>query len=234
MPNHARPTRSRRIPGGHRFAALAISLPLSAALTAAAVESSDLSWLAWMSLLPLFWAIRSLKPVGAMLSGALWGGCLAAFLVAGPAPAISPAFSSLALLAAVPALYAGICSRLTRSIGFNPIMLGLGWILVEVALKPVGLRHGLLASTLADGSAVLWIGRLLGSVFVAALVVCANASLLAVLSSTRLRFRSNRSSAAPLPSAPGFLSWQTSFLVQHPGLRQMYPRAPPPQLASQE
>lgn len=215
------------MPGGHRFAALAISLPLSAALTAAAAQSGQHSWLAWISLLPLFWAIRSLGPLPATLSGALWGGCLAAFLVAGPAPAISPAFSSLALLAAVPALYAGICSRLTRSIGFNPIMLGLGWILVEMALKPVGLRSGLLAGTQADQSSILWIAHVFGYVFAAFLLACANASLVAVLHNAHCAFPSQRAPGESpdvqrCPVAPH----RTPCLSLPP--RRVYPRAPPP------
>ena len=229
MPIHARPTRSRRIPGCHRFAALAISLPLSAALTAAAVESGQHCWLAWISLLPLFWAIRSLGPLGATLSGALWGGCLYAFLATGAAPAIPPALWTAALLTVVPGCYAASCSLLTRRIGFNPLILGLGWIAVEIALRPLGLDRGLLAGTQTGMTLADWVSSFFGYALVALLLVCANASLVSILSGVRLSRPACRSLAGS-PNAVARPPSQVFLVIQSWLLRQAQPRAPPIQV----
>ena len=65
--------------------ALGVSLVLSALLTAATLRSPDLHWLAWFSFLPLFVALRSLRPMPAALTGGLWGACLYLFVAGGPA-----------------------------------------------------------------------------------------------------------------------------------------------------
>ena len=215
--------------GCPRLAALAASLVLSACLTAAALRSRDCSWVAWLSLLPLFWAVRSLRPTAAALCGAFWGAWLYLCSTAGPAPPVASTPLALGLLTAVPAIYAGLCSRLTRRIGFNPLMLALGWILVEMALKPLGLDQGLLASTQSDATHVPWISRLLGSVFVAALVVCANASLVGILSGARLSFPASRSLGGS-PNAGARALAQVVLPIQSWTLRQAQPRAPPIQV----
>ena len=217
---------AQNLRGCPRLAALAASLVLSACLTAAALRSRDCSWVAWLSLLPLFWAVRSLRPTAAALCGAFWGAWLYLCSTAGPAPPVASTPLALGLLTAVPAIYAGLCSRLTRRIGFNPLMLALGWILVEMALKPLGLDQGLLASTQSDATHVHWIGRLLGYVFVAALVVCANASRLALLGSGR----SKSLPQTPLPGLPNSEACHpSSVCLRFLALRQAYPRAPPSQ-----
>ena len=201
------------------------SLALSAFLTAAALGTPDHPWVAWISLLPLFWVIRTLRPAPALVCGAVWGACLYAF-AAGALPVIPPSARSLALLTAIPAAYACLGALASRTIGFNPLLLGLGWILVEVALRPLGLRHGLLAGTQGDGVIVDWLGRLLGYLFVAFLVVCVNASLLAVLNSARLSLPLQRSSAQRPSSGVCHLP-RTSPCLQLWALRRGYPRAPP-------
>ncbi len=220
----------RRRSGCSRWAVWGAALALSAALTTAALKSADAWWLAWMSLLPLFWAIRSLGCLPAALAGGVWGGCLYAFSVAGPNPAVPPAFVSAALMTTVPSLYAGLCSGLTRLIGFNPIILGLGWILAEMALRPLGVPHGLLAGTQAEGWAVLWIGHILGSVFVAALLVCANASLLVVVCKFRPRIPCWEAHAG-LPDSPTEPTLATSVRGGRWAWRPGRPRAPPIQAA---
>ena len=61
---------------------LAGALALSALLMSVAVRSDACAWPAWISLLPLFWAIRTLSPFKATLCGALWGLCLYTFATA--------------------------------------------------------------------------------------------------------------------------------------------------------
>jgi len=160
-----------------------------------------------------------------MLCGGLWGLCLYLFVAAAGSviPSTTPA---LALLTIIPAAYAGLGALLTRRIGFNPLVLGLGWVLVEVALKPLGLRSGLLAGTQAGGTLVYWVGQVLGYVLVAFLVAYVNASLLAVLTCARLSvFRQKSLAELPDPWAHPALPrfWFVPLLAP----RQAYPRVPP-------
>jgi apolipoprotein N-acyltransferase len=146
------------------------------------------SWIAWFGLLPLFLAIRILRPIAAALAGAFWGICFYFFSATGSIGVISPTVQSLALLTIVPALYTFFGALLTRLVGFNPLLLAFGWIVLELALKPLGLQQGLLACTQSQGPFLHWISNLLGYAFVAFLVACVNASVLSILSIARLRF----------------------------------------------
>ncbi|MGB2988160.1 MAG: hypothetical protein WBE26_20010, partial [Phycisphaerae bacterium] len=56
-----------------KAAGLVLSLVASAYLMAHAITSPGYSWLGWLTLLPLFFAIRVCRPVIATLSGAVWG-----------------------------------------------------------------------------------------------------------------------------------------------------------------
>jgi uncharacterized membrane protein len=74
----------------------------------------------------------------------------------------------------------------TRRVGFSPLVLGAGWILVEFALRPLALRYGLLAPSLDT----LWvgiIGRIFGYVMMAFFVAYASAWLLAIISRIQVR-----------------------------------------------
>lgn len=214
------------VAGCTKAVVLASSIVATALLMALALTSPAYSSLAWISLLPLFWAIRFQGPTTAAFCGALWGISLYFFCSVGTAPAIVPTLFSLILLAAIPALYAGLGSLLTRAIGFNPLMLACGWILVEVALKPLRLHQGLLAGSLADSVHFHWLARLLGYVFVAFLVACANASLVGILSATRLTFPVSASSTGS-PNDVKWLPTQVVLVILSWTLRQANPRAPP-------
>ena len=173
-----------------KAATLALSLIVSALLVALSLASPDHAWLRWSAfggLLPLFVAIRVLRPGRAMLCGALWGLSLYAFCVAVFNTGVSDALSSLALLAAIPAIYAYLAAKLTRWIGFSPFVLGVTWMGVELAFKPLGLHTGLLAGTQADGTLIHWLGGALGYVLVAFVVAYVNAALLSALQAARLR-----------------------------------------------
>jgi apolipoprotein N-acyltransferase len=171
--------------GCAQFAGVALSLVLSALVMAAALQSSSVSWLAWVGLLPLFLAVRIFGPLRAALAGAIWGACLYGFASSGPDPSIAPQLPAFVLLVYLLGVYAACASLVTRAIGFNPIVLAIGWILLESGLKPLNLHYGLLASTQTDGLLHAWFGRALGYVFVAFLVAYANASLLAFLTHAR-------------------------------------------------
>ncbi|MBN1392296.1 MAG: hypothetical protein JW947_05775 [Sedimentisphaerales bacterium] len=205
---------------------LIVSLVLSALFMAMAVSSNACSWLAWFGLLPLFLAIRVLRPLAAILAGAVWGVCFYFFSGADIAPAISPTLQSLVLLTIVPALYACFGAFVTRRFGFNPLFLAFGWMLVEFALQPVGLQQGLLASTQSASVALHWVSRMLGYVFVAFLVACVNASLLSIFSTARLRIPRGNLSVVPPLSEVYHIS-QTLLYFRLINIFLGYSRAPP-------
>lgn len=165
-----------------KSAALILSLVAGAFLMAMSLGSSGCFWLGWLTLLPLFVAIRALRPWRATLCGALWGLSLHVFGVSVFETGISSGLSSLALLTAIPAAYALLASWVTRRIGFSPFVLGVSWMGVELALRPLGLHHGLLAATQGDSTLVHWLGGALGYVLVAFVVALTNAVLLLLLS----------------------------------------------------
>lgn len=224
---------SKRLPGP-RAVALAVSLAFSASLTAVALRGPDHRGLAWISFLPLFAAVRWLRPPLAATAGGLWGACLYLSCTAGPTPAIDASLLSLALLTAVPAVYTGLAARPAWAIGFNLLLLALGWTLLEAALrlhghKPLALYQGLLPGVQSEPAHHHWLIRLLPRVSVAFPVAWANASVLVILSGVRLRFPRPRSFEWSPQSGICPLA-QTVVLVRHLGPRQAQPRAPPIEL----
>ncbi|MCH8149384.1 MAG: hypothetical protein IH987_15615 [Planctomycetes bacterium] len=222
-------------------AALTVSLALSAYLVSVAMMAPHLHWLAWISFLPLFVVVRSLRPPAAMLAGEFWGGCLFLFFFfAGATPvdtlraAVVPSPWLLAVLIVIPAVYIGLAAQPNRSIGFKLLTLALGWTLLEAVLhlhNPSGPHEGLLAGSQADGPQLHWLARLFGYVSVAFLVALTNASLVSVLSGARLSYPACRSSAG----SPNIVAWllsQVDIAIQSWALRQVYPRGPPIQVAA--
>jgi apolipoprotein N-acyltransferase len=169
-----------------QWLATALSLALGALLAALMQGRPHQQWLACLSLLPLFLAIRTHRGVGAMICGAMWGGCLSYFCsLTNPSFAL-PSVLSVVLVVAAPAVYAGFAARLTAAIGFNPLILGLGWVFVEAILASAGFPRGLLAAASAEYPFLAHISNLLGYLFVAFLGAWANASLLAIFSRIRI------------------------------------------------
>ena len=198
-------------------------------------------WLAWISFLPLFVVIRSLRPPAAALAGGFWGACLYLFCTAGSTPtvdtvvpSIAPSAWLLALLILIPAVYVGLAARPARAIGFKLLTLALGWTLVELVVglhNPSGRHNGLLTGSQGEGPNLHWLARLLGFVCAAFLVACANASLVGILSGARLSFPAYRS----LPGSPNAGAWAPSQVVraiQSWTLRQTQARAPPIHVAT--
>lgn len=205
---------------------LAPTLIGSAVLMAASLGRPGLAWLAWVCLLPLLAAVRKLTPLPAALAGAGWGLCLYTAASAGLAPKLDPSLLSLALLAIVPAAYTALGSLATRAVGFAPLILSLLWILVEVALRPLGLEGGLLAGTQSAGGLAGYIAGLLGYAFVAFAIIYGNAWLLQLLSDLRLDISLapiHQLFTAPRSRAIIPVLWQPQLAVVFRGR----PRGPP-------
>ena len=167
--------------------ALVLSLLASAYVTAFAIGSTGHPWLGWIILPPLFVAIRFLAPRLAMACGAIWGLSVFLFSVCVVETAVPATGLSIALLTLVPAMYAYLCARVTCGLGFCALLLGFGWIGVELGLRPLGLHHGLLAGTQGGGVLLAWAGNLFGYVFVAFIIAFANGLLLSVFDVVSLR-----------------------------------------------
>ena len=209
-----------------QIAALILSLIISAYVMALGLGAPRHAWLAWLALLPLFVSIRVLRPIGAMLCGALWGLCLYVFSAPAGDSGVSAGLLSLSLLSAIPAAYACVGSWLTRRIGFSPFVLGVSWMGVELAFEPLGLRSGLLAGTQGDTTLVHWVGGALGYVLVAFLVALVNASLVSVLSGLRLPVPRPRFVTAS-PALQRHFTPQVLGCISLYTIRLSRPRAPP-------
>lgn len=203
-----------------------LSLGASAFVMALSLGTPDYHWLGWLTLLPLFAAIRVLRPTRAMSAAAFWGSCVYGFGVAVFDTGISQSVTSLALLTAIPGIYAFLASLLTRWMGFSPFVLGVSWMGVELALAPVGLHTGLLATTQGDGTLLHWIGGALGYVLVAFVVAFLNAVLLLLLS--RVRVASSAARYIPGSTKGGtHLVPQTFSCFPLFAIPAARPRAPP-------
>ena len=217
------------LPRSVKAGALGVSVVLSAALTAGVLRSPDHHWLAWISFVPLFVAVRWLRAPEAALVGGLWGACLGLFSAGGPMPVIALSAWLLALLIVIPAVYVGLAARPARAIGFNLLTLALGWTLVEACLhlqKAIGLQEGLLTGAHVEGPPLHWVAGLIGYVSMAFLVAWANASLITILSDARLSFPVHKSLSGP-PNLVGWLRSQAVPAIQSWTFCQAYPRAPP-------
>ncbi len=175
-----------------RASVFALALAGSAYLMALAIESPKYVWLGWVTLLPLFYAIRVLPPARAFVSGAFWGASLFFASVAFAHTEIIPSLGSLTLLTLIPGAYCSFGAAMTRRIGFSPYLLALSWVGVEFAIRPLGLRYGLLAGTQGDGMVVRMVGSFAGYVLVAFLVAYFNAMLLSAIADVYVPAGSSR------------------------------------------
>lgn len=198
----------------------------SAGLTSIVVCSRSHVWLAWVCLVPLFHVIRTRSACASLVAGGAWGFCLYFFAAAADSAHVRPTDLALVLLTAVPALYAAGAAVATRVLGFNPVLLGAGWILVELALRPLGLEDGLLASTQVGGVQVGWIADLLGYGLVAMVVAGINATLFALLDSLRVRLPRQQLWRRRGPRVCGFTRPASRPYGRH-FLTRAIPRGPP-------
>jgi apolipoprotein N-acyltransferase len=191
-----------------------------------AVSSPDHWWLGWITLLPVFQAIRTLTPLRAALGCGLWGASLFAFCVGLFETAIPGTPGAFAALTLVPAAYGFVGARVTRRVGFSPYLLALGWMGVELALDPVGLRHGLLAATQGNGLLLGAFGSFTGFVLVAFVVAYVNASLLSALHTVHRAIAQSRMAVRGSDVCKPLAFEEAFFYLIHLICRAQ-PRAPP-------
>lgn len=218
----------RRALSAVRGAGVLASVIVGAYLATGVGGSTGLAWAGWFALLPLFVVIRFWRPPAALLAGALWGGCLYAFGHGQPEAGMAAlTFGSLLLFAAVPAAFTSAGAWLTRRIGFNPFVLGVAWMLAELALEAAGVRPGVRAGVEGTGTFLHWVGQAFGYVLVAFLIAVVSASLVSAVSMARLRVPRTWYRLAPtdhgVPLAPQTLICFPLIAV----LRTSPPRAPP-------
>ncbi len=196
---------------------------------AAAGNTTGLSWLTWFALLPIFVTIRYASPRIALIYGALWGFSLYFLFSVSDGVASAATLRSIGLLAAVPAVYAYLGARLTRRVGYAPLVLAVGWMIAELALEPVFVRQGLVAASLTDGGLMRIIGGVLGYVFVAFLIAFVNAQLLSLVDNLHVSFRSFSIAAFVRPHVHGWIIQPAGMSHPDVPITDSPPRAPPGQ-----
>ncbi len=158
-----------------RLALLIFLCVIGGRLAAAADAAGGSAPWAWVAVLPLLAAMYALRPGAAGLCGAAWG--LSLGLPAEATPASFASVSSVLLIflkIILPAGYALVGSLATRRIGFNPFVLGVGWMILELTLTAFDARGGLIADGIVGGIVPRLIGDIFGSAVVAFLAVMIN------------------------------------------------------------
>ena len=123
-----------------------------------------------LGLLPLIHVCQVSTPERALVAGGVWGAALYVFSALFGQSLVERGVGSIVLLTLVPATDACFGAWVTRRVGFKPFVLALGWLLVELALRPVVLGQGLLAGTQSH-TLLVSIGSVLGYGWVAFAVV---------------------------------------------------------------
>lgn len=161
-----------------KSAALFAWIVLSGAGMAANLASPIHPWWAWLSPLPLFVAIRYWRPSAVLIFGAAWGASTYAFsTTVFIHSSFVPGLRSLLFLSMIPAVYGFLGSWLSLRMGFSALFLGVGWIAVELALIPLGMRTGLLVGAYEEGTILAIMEGVLGYAFVAFAVAWINGLL---------------------------------------------------------
>jgi apolipoprotein N-acyltransferase len=174
----------------------------------------------------LFVAVRLLGPCRAALAGAVWGASLFLFLRWFETPDAPGSWTGLVLLATVPGAYAAFAAGLTRRWGFNPFVLALGWLAVELILQPFGFRHGLLSDAQHDGFLMTAIERTCGYLVLAYLIVLVNGVILSVVGDCRFGSGST-AFRVTVRQSNRWLTFTDTFFRGWQVPNDLQPRAPP-------
>lgn len=198
----------------------------SAVGMAVAIDSPSAAWIGLVALVPLFASVRALDPRWAALAGGAWGLSLFSSSALLGSAFIPVSLPSAVLLTLVPAVFAFLACRMTRRVGFSPYLVALAWIGVELSLQPLGLRHGLLASTQGEGFVLGTIGSATGYAVVAFLVAYVNSCLLEAVTRVYARISGARVRVSASEFVLVLIGSESLFI---PGViaRRGAPRAPP-------
>ncbi len=171
------------------------AIVVSAYVMCMILSSQNHTWIGLFCLLPLLRGIQTMTPLRSACAGGVWGLAIYIFSTATGLNVVPASALSVALLTAIPAAYTGLGAFLTRRIGFSPVFMACGWILVEAALRPLAIDSGLLASSaVGDHGVAGYVGNVFGYAWVAFFFVLASAWLLALGARFRVDIR------LPLPS----------------------------------
>ena len=204
--------------------ALVASLVVSALLVVVAIRDPRYDVLECIALVPLLAAIRLLRPLGALVCGALWGAQLH-FGLLQPNFGFATTPVQTLLFVLIPALYAGIASALTGRFGFQPLLLALGWLGPECLLRLLPGEGGLLARGVTSSSALSVGSRFFGWLVFVILIVYVNAKLVAVLG--QLRFAPHRGERVRRSAVSCVATSSSTARPQSVRLHPASPRAPP-------
>jgi len=135
--------------------------------------------LAWVALIPFFVVIRgSSRPTSAGY-GALWGAVyftLFGLIKPGLSPYSLPAFVMIGVISS--ALLALCLNLVSRRFGFNPLALGLAWLIFEVTRIELVLHSGTIAASQPVDGLTLNIAGLAGLSGLSFLIVLVNVLLI--------------------------------------------------------
>jgi len=207
---------------------LMVLLACGAVLMAASLANHGRFWLCWASLVPLFVVVRLLSPIRAAIWTGCWGLAVGLLTLLFESTVAPDSVQRLALLFLFPALFGWGARRMTIRFGFQPIVMGFGWMLVELGLQFTTLEGGFLIAAGSDNPLTVWIGQTLGFIWIALLISMFSAIVLSIVadlpmprcpSARRIR-RANRIAGFVIP-------FDSSLRIRCFLLRMAAPRAPP-------
>ena len=144
--------------------------------------SNDFAALAWVALIPFFVVVHGSSKPGSVGYGALWGAVyftLFGLIKPGLSPYSFPAFVIIGVICS--ALLALCLNIASRRLGFNPLALGLAWLIFEVIRIELVLHSGTIAASQPVDDSTLNITGIAGLSSLSFLIVLVNVLLTRVL-----------------------------------------------------
>jgi hypothetical protein len=201
-------------------------LAMSAFLLARAGERPEFSFLAFVATIPLFLVISHFRANRVLLLGGFWGFCYCLALLTTCGPSFTSPGYLLALLTITSGVYALLVRIVVSRVGYNPILLGFTWAILDVSVR--GLAHGCgsLPTTPELGSMLTAVAGFGGYALVAFLFGAVNAIVLSLVCQINLSLVGYRYSfALPLGSFV-LAACRAQFRVWH-AIAPTSPRGPP-------
>lgn len=203
----------------------------SGVLVSLAIVKAVPGWMTWFSLTPFFLAPTSGLVALSAWCGATWGlSAFGAMSVLDPTHHLFADGIPFVLFISVPTIYASLIALISRRFGgFNPLLAGLAWVGLELALQPAGLPLGMLAGPQIENEILRSLAPVLGYALVSFVVATVNAYVAKQLA--KLAAAPTRRSVRP---GPGF--FRTAHLLRRlpvvVSLRIPRRQRAPPQLST--